>query len=31
LAVLKGPPARAIQVEDYGIRREVMAKGGADR
>jgi 2-polyprenyl-6-methoxyphenol hydroxylase-like FAD-dependent oxidoreductase len=31
LAVLKGPPARAIQVEDYGIRQEVMAKGEADR
>jgi 2-polyprenyl-6-methoxyphenol hydroxylase-like FAD-dependent oxidoreductase len=31
LAVLKGPPARAIQVEDYGIRQEIMAKVEADR
>lgn len=25
LAVLKGPPARAIQVEDYGLRQAVTA------
>lgn len=25
LAVLKGPPARAIQVEDYGLRQTVKA------
>jgi 2-polyprenyl-6-methoxyphenol hydroxylase-like FAD-dependent oxidoreductase len=26
LAMLKGPPARAIKVEDYGFRQELAAK-----